>query len=78
MERHLFSRQHSLESFNAFGDSDVEPQPGMELSILGGGLLLNLFLSPDGSQPYHDVVSRVTTHLRLIGDRQDALTATIH
>ena len=35
------------------------------------------FLSPDGSQPYHDVVSRVTTHLRLRGDRQDALTATI-
>ena len=49
----------------------------MELGILGGGLLLNLFLSPDGSRPYHDVVSRVTTHLRLRGDLQDALTATI-
>ena len=50
----------------------------MDLSILGGGLLLNHYLSPEGtSQPYQYVVGRVTNHLRLRGELQDALTATI-
>ena len=49
----------------------------MNLGILGGGLLLNMYLSPEGARPYTDVVGRVTTHLHLRGNLQDALTATI-
>ena len=75
-ERRALRRQHSLESLAAFGDSEVEVPRGLDLDPLGRELFLSHHLSPAAARPYQEVVGRVTSHLRLKGDLQDALTAT--
>ena len=76
-EQRAQSQQHSLETLSAFGDSEVEVLGEIDLKPLGRELFLSHYLSPAATGPYLQVVGRVTNHLRLKGDLQDALTATI-